>query len=490
MKFLRVHIIPIILRHLAALLTVWGTTILLRQLYAVLSIQIVVIIYLLPVIISTSLWGLTPGALAGFAAFLAFNYYFIPPYFQFTVHRTQDLITLVLFLIVAVVISQMIGQARDGIRLAKSREWEATHMYELIAALAGVQDNPSIARTIGEHTLATFLARQVEISIEKQKEGAAFTIRLPENTPPVHGKPSARIAMMTVRSLEGEIRIWYDRPFLSGGEQKLAETFASQGALAIERTRLSRTENRARLLEESDRMKSSLLSSVSHELRSPLATIKASVSSLRGGAVDWESAAREDLLAVIEEETDHLNYLVGNLLDMSRIESGALKPKREWNMISEILGGVLKKMSKITDKHQLVLDIPANLPLIPTDYVQMEQVFSNLLSNSIKYAPQVSTITISAHTQNDGVLRVSVRNQGPSVPEEYLERIFDKFFRITAADRITGTGLGLSICKGIIEAHGGKIWAENTADGLAFIFTLPLTLDGELPHMPEDIKDE
>jgi two-component system sensor histidine kinase KdpD len=244
------------------------------------------------------------------------------------------------------------------------------------------------------------------------------------------------------------------------------------------------------VLEESDRLKSVLLSSVSHELRTPLSTIKAAASSLRSNEVSWDSAARPELIAAIDDEADHLNMLVGNLLDMSRIESGALKPKREWNILSEILGSVLVRMRHATEEHKLEVDVPESLPLVPVDYVQMEQVFTNLVSNSLKYAPPKSMIRIRANIEADTV-HVQVSNQGPQIPHEHLERIFDKFYRITAADRVTGTGLGLSICKGIIEAHGGRIWAENVHDGLAFNFTLPLMWEGAPPpQFPMDTENE
>ena len=257
--------------------------------------------------------------------------------------------------------------------------------------------------------------------------------------------------------------------------------------MALERAWLAQAESRARVLEESDKLKSAILSSVSHELRTPLSTIKAAASSLRGKEVGWDSPARVELVAAIDDEADHLNMLVGNLLDMSRIESGALRPKREWNILPEILGGVLARMKNLTAGHRIEVDVPESLPLIPVDYVQMEQVFTNLVSNSIKYAPAKTVVCIRARQEEDRI-HIQVNNQGPHVPSRDLERIFDKFYRTTDAERVTGTGLGLSICKGIIEAHGGRIWAENISDGLAFNFTLPLTWDGAPPQLPLDTE--
>jgi len=227
-------------------------------------------------------------------------------------------------------------------------------------------------------------------------------------------------------------------------------------------------------LEESDRLKSTLLSSVSHELRTPLSTIKASVSSLRSGEIEWESEARKELLTAVEEESDHLNLLVGNLLDMSRIEMGALQPNQTNNSLREILSATIRRMRQSLSRHTLVVNIPENLPLVFVDYSQMDQVFSNLLSNSAKYAPEGTQITINVSVIDGAMVKVQVINQGPPVANEHLNRIFDKFYRVTDAAMVTGTGLGLSICKGIIEAHHGTIWAENTPEGLTFNFTIPI----------------
>ncbi|HMD81319.1 MAG TPA: ATP-binding protein, partial [Anaerolineales bacterium] len=316
-----------------------------------------------------------------------------------------------------------------------------------------------------------------------------FIFHLPEINPPTR-VPELVVPIQAARGILGEIRFWRAAPAISSGERRLLQTFASQGALALERAWLAQAESRARVLEESDKLKSAILSSVSHELRTPLATIKAAASSLRSKEVGWDSPARTELIAAMDDEADHLNILVGNLLDMSRIESGALKPKREWNILSEIFGGVLARMKHLAQEHRIEVELPESLPLVPVDYVQMEQVFTNLLSNSLKYAPANTKICIRAQVEGE-MVHIQVSNQGPQVLPEHLERIFDKFYRITAADRVTGTGLGLSICRGIIEVHGGRIWAENLPDGLAFNFTLPLIWDGTTPsQIPIDVETE
>jgi len=451
-----------------------------------LDTTLVALIYLIPLGLITAFWGLGPGITSALVTFLAFNYFFIQPYYDFTVHRPTDVVILVIFLIVAIVISQLVGRMQAGLAAATAREREATQLYELSTALAGLHDRRTIAEILARQVQDVSHGEAVELNIT----GApSFVFHLPELKQPTR-PPEWVLPIQVAHTVLGEIQLWRAAPALTSSEKRLLQTFASQGALALERARLAQAESRARVLEESDRLKSAILSSVSHELRTPLSTIKAAASSLRSNEVRWDSAARPELIAAIDDEADHLNMLVGNLLDMSRIESGALKPKREWNILPEILGSVLARMKHLTGEHRIEVDVPENLPLVPVDYVQMEQVFTNLLSNSVKYAPEKTVIRLDAFVEGD-LIHVIVCNQGPQVPQEHLERIFDKFFRITAADRVTGTGLGLSICKGIIEAHGGHIWAENVSDGLAFHFTLPLTRDGiRHPQLPMDPEIE
>ena len=486
MGFKRSTALPLLAQYLGAAAAIAATTGLLWLVRDSLTGPLIALLYLLPVVFSATLWGLGPGIIAALGAFVVFNFFFTEPYFTLAVYQTQDVIELVVFLIVAMVISQLLGQSKAGIAAATAREREATRLYELSTALAGLHHEREIAHIIARHTHETFQPARVDLSVEGKSNGGRVDVRMPQDAPDAGGPPATTLPLLTARGTQGEIRLWRDAP-LSSSEERLLRTYASQGALALERARLSQAETRAQVLEESDRLKSALLSSVSHELRTPLATIKASVSSLRGGDVPWDTSARAELLAAIEDETDHLNRLVGNLLDMSRIESGALKPQRAWNDLSEIVGGVVARKQPSAARHRIKIEIPDDLPLLPIDYMQIEQVFTNLIDNSIKYSPDNTTIRITACLDGDQSVWVRVINQGPPVPEADLERIFDKFYRVTAADRVTGTGLGLSICKGIVEEHGGRIWAENLPAGFAFNFTLPLAWAGvPPPHVPDE----
>ncbi len=473
-------------RCLLALLVTAVATEFLYLLGYELSGPTIALLFLIPVGISATLWGLTPGIVAALASFLALNYYFTQPQFTLLVEHGQDLLGLVVFLTLAVAFSQFVGRSQASVREARLREHDVILLYELMSTLASLRSQESIARTAATRMAEVFQARAVRVLIQPNANTPPQIYSSPGAGLPSSAAPDEVLALITPRGLLGEVHVWQARVLLPV-EESFLNTFVSQVALALERASLAQVETRARVLEESDRMKSALLSSVSHDLRTPLATIKAAITSLRDGDVSWNSAAREDLLMAVDEETDHLNRLVGNLLDMSRIESGALKPQRQWNILADILAGTVSRMRRSAETHRIEVDVSDELPLVPVDHMQIDQVFTNLISNGLKYAPPGTTIQISAQVQSDVELLVEVRNQGPPVPEEDLARIFDKFYRVTASDKVTGTGLGLTICKGIIEAHGGRIWAKNLPDGLAFLFTLPLLLDGQrAPNPPAE----
>jgi two-component system, OmpR family, sensor histidine kinase KdpD len=267
-----------------------------------------------------------------------------------------------------------------------------------------------------------------------------------------------------------------------GGEQYQQAaffwTFFDQATSMIERARLHRETMEIELLRRTDALRSSLLSSVSHDLRTPLSSIKASASSLLQEDVQWDEEARRSFATTIEHEADRLNRLVGNLLDMSRIEGGALKPEKEWYPIGELIQDVLNHMQSVLQGRDVQLSLPGNLPPVELDYLQIDQVVTNLLENVVRYTPANSPIEITACVV-DGQIEISIADHGPGIPSYELERIFDKFYRISGTARkntsIMGTGLGLAVCRGLIEAHGGRIWAENRPEGGAiFRFTLPI----------------
>ena len=478
-------LLPILGRHILALGTVLLSTGVLFLLRSNLNTSTIALLYLLPVLLSTMLWGLAPGLSAGTLAFLTFNYFFIQPYYTFKVIHTQDITALVIFFLVAVMISQLVGRAKKNLMEVEAREQELASLYEISSSLAGINKWEEIARIIAGQIREIFRAEVVAVEAFPMLDEAGINVWLPAEASYPPETPTHIVPMETYRGKCGEIRLWRRAPFTDRAELSMLAAIAAQGALAFERAALAQSETKSRVLEESDRLKSALLSSVSHELRTPLSIIKASATSLLADDVEWEPKARLDLLSVVDQEADHLNQLVGNLLDMSRIEAGVLEPNRQWNMLSEIVNTALQRMRYAVENYRLVVDVSDELPLIPVDFTQFERVFINLISNSTKYAPEGTAIGVSAWVQEGQWMRVQLTNQSPPVPVEHLDAIFEKFHRVTEADRITGAGLGLSICKGIVEAHEGRIWAENLAGEFAFNLLIPLTWNGRSPTAVE-----
>ena len=255
-------------------------------------------------------------------------------------------------------------------------------------------------------------------------------------------------------------------------------TFLDQAASVIERARLRRESLQIELLKRTDALRAALLSSVSHDLRTPLSSIKAAASSLLQEDVQWDEEARRSFALAIEHEADRLNRLVGNLLDMSRIEGGALKPEKEWYPVDELIHDVLDHKQPVLQGRTVQTHLPDDLPPVELDYLQMDQVLTNLIENAVRYTPPVSPIEVSAQIDGEQMV-ICVADRGPGIPQADKERIFDKFYRVLGTQRnavsVPGSGLGLAVSKGLVEAHGGHIWVEDRpGGGSIFRFTLPV----------------
>ena len=255
-------------------------------------------------VISSALWGLGPGMISGVLGFLSFNFFFLLPYYTLTVHQPQDLLALVVFLIVAVLISQLAGREKRMMADSQKREGELSHFYELSTNLSGVNQPADIARVLVNKLADMFQPEFAVVHYQPQHGDLVIDANYPTTDQLPELRPTIVVPLQTVRGFQGEIRLWMGEEKLSPEEDRLLRTFAAQGAMALERAALQQADTRARILEESDRLKTALLNSVSHELRTPLATIKASTTSLISGEVEWDTEARQELLFTIDEETD------------------------------------------------------------------------------------------------------------------------------------------------------------------------------------------
>jgi two-component system sensor histidine kinase KdpD len=270
-------------------------------------------------------------------------------------------------------------------------------------------------------------------------------------------------------------------PRLPEAARRLMQILAGQIATVIERLRLQREAAEAEVLRKTDELKSALLSAVSHDLRTPLASIRIAATGLLQEDLRSNEDARRELLRMIDTEAARLARLVNNLLDLSRIEAGVLRPEKELCDLQEVVARAVDYLDDRLRGHRVVVDIPPDLPLVPLDFTEIEDVLANLLDNAIRHSPEGSTIHISATQRNREVL-VLVENQGPPIPVEAAGQIFDRCYRAQRDRR--GVGLGLAICKGLVEAHGGRIWVERPGEpGARFAFTLPMA-DAATPVAP------
>jgi len=458
-----------------------------------------IMVYLLAVVGVALRVGRGPAILASILGVAAFDFFFIPPHLTFEVEDTQYLFTFTAMLITAIVIGTLTARVKFQAESARQRERRTASLYAISRHLTATQSRDQIARTTVRHVSDALDARIVVFL--KDAEGRLVPLGTDPGgfVPGSHDEAVARwvlehgqTAGLGTGTLPGAEGIYLPMIASHGtvgvlgvvpnesrrppapDQLHLLETFAGLTALAIERADLAREAERIRLQMETERLRSSLLSAVSHDLRTPLSVITGAVSTLLESDPSLGATVRQELLASALGEAERLNRLVANLLDMTRLEAGALDVRKEWQSLEEIVGAALARLSRQLDSHEVVIALPSELPLVPLDELLIQQVFVNLLENAAKYAPPGSRIDIGASAENSA-LEVQVADRGPGLPATDLERVFDKFYRAPDTTGRPGAGLGLAICRGIVELHGGKIWAENRAGGGAvFRFTLPL----------------
>jgi two-component system sensor histidine kinase KdpD len=473
-----------------------------------LSVTNVALVFLTAILIAAVLEGLGPSLLACFVAMAAYNFFFLPPLYTFTIGDPENVVALFFFAVVAIIASNLAARVRGQAVTARLRARQTDDLYQFSRKL-------SVAVTLDDLLWAT--AHQIALMLKVRvvlllPDDGSVSVRA--GFPPEDMLDDADLAaakwsweknhiagrgsdtlpggkwlfqpLRTGRGPLGVVGIIRDEPgaLLTPDQQRLLDALADQAALAIERVNLARDLHLARLQVETDRLRSALLTSISHDLRTPLASILGSATSLRSQDAVLDSATKEALLGTIIEESDRLNRFIGNLLDMTRLESGALKPQSSLNELSDVIGAALRRASKILVGHRVEVDLPPGLPLLALDVVLFEQVLFNLLDNAAKHSPEGSLITIQAKPDRDTVT-LRIMDEGEGIPAGDVDRIFEKFYRAGGGDRRrAGTGLGLAICRGFVEAMDGTISAANRPDrhGAMFVITLPVPVNAPLPQ--------
>lgn len=466
-----------------------------------------IMVYLLGVVLVASRSGPGPSILASILSVAAFDFFFVPPFLTFHASDTQYFVTFAVMLVVALVISGFTVRIRWLAEAAGQRERRTAALYALSRELAGTRGVGSILQAAARHIAEVFRARVVfllpnaEGVLTPHGGSRGFEADATEmgvsrwvfehNQPAGRGTgtlPGAKALYLPLAASCGAIGVlgvWSQEPHALGAPEQLhqLETFANQTALAVERGLLADEAHAAQVRVETEKLRSSLLSSVSHDLRTPLAAITGASSSLLETGDRLDAETRRELLETIGDEANRLGRLVHDLLEMSRLESGAVKAHMEWHPLEEILGAALARVAKTHRERKILTRLPDTLPMVSVDDVLIEQVLVNLLDNAAKYSPADAPIEVAARRE-DGAIVVEVADRGPGLHADDVERVFEKFYR-GKRPLGRGVGLGLAICRGFVEAHGGRIWATNRSDGGAsFQFTLPLS------GAPPDVRRE
>jgi two-component system sensor histidine kinase KdpD len=468
-----------------------------------------IMVYLLGTVLAAWRLGRGPSILVSILSVAAFDFFFVTPYLTFAVSDTQYLVTFAVMLAVAILISTLTTRVRAQAEASRQRERRTAVLYSMTQELASQRGLDELLRATTRHIAEVFgsrvamflpgpdgqlVRRAGELGAGPDGASELGVARWVCEHGQLAGRgsatlPGARALYLPLTAARGTVGVLglvpsSDEAFAAPEQLHLLETFAAQTALAIERVALVEEAQQAHLRSETERLRNSLLSAVSHDLRTPLATITGSASALVEQEAGLDAAARRELAQAIQEEAERLNRLVHNLLEMTRLESGGIHVRKDWHPLEEVVGSALERMEKYLGARQVMIDLPPDLPLVPLDPLLIEQVLINLLDNATKYTPEASPIEITAFVENR-VLHVVVADRGPGFAPGEETRVFDKFYRGQEAGTRSGAGLGLAIARGIVEAHGGLIAAEGRPGGGAlFRFTLPLA--AEPPEVRSD----
>jgi two-component system sensor histidine kinase KdpD len=461
--------------------------------------------------------GLWPSVAAVIASVLSYNFFFLPPLYTFTIADPRNVVALFFFGIAALVASQLASRLREQTLAARSRARTTEELYGFsrkVAAIASLDDllwasayqvasmlRLSVVVLLPEGEGLAVRAGYPPEDVLEEADLAAATLCFRNNKPAGRGAdtlPGARRLFIPLATAPGPVGVLGldagldttpdtpgERSLLGPGQRRLLDALADQIAVAIERIRLAEDVVQAQRHAETERLRSALLTSLSHDLRTPLAAILGAATGLETYGATLPPAERDSLLRTIREEAERLSQFVANLLDMTRLAAGAVTARREPVDLDEAVGSALRRAGRTLDAHRVATDLPAGLPMVDLDPVLFEQVLVNLLDNASKYTPEGSTITLAARAAGDSV-ELTVEDEGPGIPTDIMPRIFEKFVRAEGADRRrAGTGLGLAICRGFLTAMGATITAANRNDpghgehgGAVFTLTLPVHAEG------------
>jgi two-component system, OmpR family, sensor histidine kinase KdpD len=469
------------------------------------NVENVDLVFLTAVVGVAVRYGLWPSILASVAASLSYNFFFLPPVYTFTIAEPTNIAAFFFFMLIAMLVSNLAGRVRSQAVATAQRVRTTESLYAFSRKLAGTAALDDVLWATA-YQLALMLRVRVVLLLPEQGRIAVKAGYPPEDqldqadlaaanwawdnnrtagrgSDTLPGAKRLFLPMRTGRGPIGVIGIDDDRsgPLLTPDRRRLLDALTDQSALAIERVQLVEDIDRVKRTAESDRLRQALLTSISHDLKTPLAATLGAATALRDLSPNLSETERSELLGTIVEESERLNRFIANLLDMTKLEAGAIAPNSAAHDVSELIGATLRRAAKLLACHTVRLEVATHPPLVHVDPVLFEQALFNLLDNAAKYAPVGSTITLKAHREGDSVV-LQLCDEGEGIPPSDLDTVFDKFYRVRKGDHVRpGTGLGLAIARGFIEAMGGSITAGNRADrsGAMLTIQLPIAAAGD-----------
>ena len=455
------------------------------------------LVYLLGVVLSAVFIGRGPTLATAAASALLWDFFFLPPRYSFYLTHAEDILMFCTYFVVALVLGQLVSRIRWQERAERRQEARSTALYLLTRDLADAADVNDVAQRLVRQVEQAFRAKVAvllpdpagKLSVtphpasslvvsEKEQNVASWAFRFGKAagrfTDSLPAAAAIYLPLQTNRGSVGVLGVALEGEAEPTLEQRdLLGAFARQAALVLDRLRLDGESQQAQLLAESEKLSKALLNSISHELRTPIAAITTATTALAELKVPQPLPMQRTLTQEIQESAARLNRLVGNLLDMTRLESGKVKPRLDWCDVADVINVTLRRAERELSKHPTTVSAPATLPLVKMDFVLIEQALSNLVLNAVNYTPPDTAIEVRAAVLN-GEMAITVTDHGPGLPEQALPHLFEKFYRAPGSPA-GGTGLGLSIVKGLVEAHGGRVEARNRPGaGAEFCIYLPI----------------